>query len=148
MPSVTIHPLSSDRLESCSHVPNPLPHVLQTPAGLAILEIQGTIHMPDATVGSHSNDSNEGRTTPIGRLVFPDYVRDDPTDSKAWMKRVHLYVGRHQRLTGYVKKLANPMAILRRKTELHPTAAGGELEIAEIIYYKILFSSRPEPVSS
>lgn len=67
------------------------------------------------------------------------------------MQRVHLYLGRHQRLTGEVKKLSSPLAVIRRKNVgpfIDPSASGTEeLEIAEIIYYKVLFSSRPEPVS-
>lgn len=66
------------------------------------------------------------------------------------MKRVHLYVGRHQRLTGEVKKLPSPLALIRRKNLTEdvsdPASATEELEIAEIVYYKLLFSSRPEPV--
>ena len=142
MPTVPIHPRASDSVEPRSHVDNPLPQLLQTPAGLAILELQGTIHTPGVSEESDSAESIQA--TPIGRLVFPDYVKDDSSESQAWMKRVYLYVGRHQRLTGEVKKLANPMAVLRR---IQSAATGDELEIADIIYYKILFSSRPEPVS-
>lgn len=128
-----------------SYIENPLPQVLQTPAGLAILELQGTIHTPEIPLDEGANAI--GSTT-VGRLVFPDYVKGDPSESKAWMKKVHLYAGPHQRLTGEVKKLANPMAVLRRKNGTSPAVAEDELEIAEIVYYKILFSSRPEPVSS
>ena len=142
MPTVPIHPRPSESVEARSHIENPLPRLLQTPAGLAILELQGTIHTPDSSEESDSVESIQ--TIPIGRLVFPDYVKDDSSGSQAWMKRVYLYVGRHQRLTGEVKKLANPMAVLRR---IQSAATGDELEIADIIYYKILFAFRPEPVS-
>ena len=64
------------------------------------------------------------------------------------MKRVHLYVGRHQRLTGEVKKLPNPVAVMRKRDSREATSEGNELEIAEIVYFKIIFSSRPEPVGS
>lgn len=115
---------------------NPLPEFLQTPAGLAILEIQGTINLPPT--------SPSALTTPIGRLVFPDHSVN--TTDKSWMKRVHLYVGQHQRLTGEVKKLPNPVAVIRKR-ETEPNQRE-ELEIAEIVYYKILFSNRPEPVGT
>lgn len=71
------------------------------------------------------------------------------------MKTVHLYIGRHQRLTGEVKKLTKPLAVIRRRdmsTETRREDQGGdaahgeELEIVELVYYKLLFSSRPEPV--
>lgn len=71
------------------------------------------------------------------------------------MKTVHLYIGRHQRLTGEVKKLAKPLAVIRRREftkEARREDAGGddgqgeELEIVDLVYYKLLFSFRPEPV--
>ena len=79
--------------------------------------------------------------------MFPDYHPESPTfsqDDKSWMKTVHLYVGKHQRLTGEVKKLAKPLAVIGRRGE----KAGDteELEIREIVYWKVIFSSRPEPV--
>lgn len=64
------------------------------------------------------------------------------------MKRVHLYVGQHQRLTGEVKKLPNPVAVIRKRDSGDATAEGDELEIAEIVYHKIIFSTRPEPVGT
>lgn len=59
---------------------------------------------------------------------------------------MHLYVGKHQRLTGEVKKLPLPIAVLRR-------VDGGDgeqqaLGVAEIVYYKLLFTQRPEPVGT
>ena len=64
------------------------------------------------------------------------------------MKRVHLYVGQHQRLTGEVRKLPNPVAIIRKRNSGDATAKEEELEIAEVVYYKVIFSSRPEPVGT
>ena len=86
----------------------------------------------------------------MGRLVFPDYV--DGTESQAWMKRVYMYVGKHQRLTGEVKKLPRAMAVIRRRTDgveaPRDDGEGEELEIVEIVKYKILFATRPEPVGA
>ena len=64
------------------------------------------------------------------------------------MKTVHLYVGQNQRLTGEVKKLPNPVAVIRKRDSSEATAEGDELEIAEIVYFKLIFSSRPEPVGT
>lgn len=81
--------------------------------------------------------------------MFPNYSKDDPSKS-TWTGIVHFYVGRHQRLTGEVKKLTNPIAVIRRKPVEQCMEDGREsreeLEIVEIVYHKILFSSRPEPV--
>ena len=64
------------------------------------------------------------------------------------MGRVHLYVGQHQRLTGEVKKLPNPVAVIRKRDRGEATTDGDELEIAEMVYFKLIFSSRPEPVGT
>ncbi|KAI9677844.1 MAG: hypothetical protein M1829_002341 [Trizodia sp. TS-e1964] len=151
MPSIKLHTRSDISLPS--EVPNPLPKLLQTPAGLAILELQGTINLPDIsnldTESSSTDPSNE--ISEIGRLEFPCYSPLTSPQNKDWMKQVFLYVGPHQRLTGEIRKLANPMAVIqRRKTSQHPQAESDqlpeELEILEIITHKIIFSQRPEPV--
>lgn len=149
MPSIPLQLPSPVRGSDVNLGQNPLPDLLQTPSGLAILEIQGTINMPlhDNAVTGHPDDLSSPATA-VGRLVFPDFRPHDPTGSTAWMKRVHLYVGSHQRLTGGVTKLSSPLAVIRRKPENDASVPGTEeLEIAEIIYYKVLFSSRPEPAS-
>lgn len=134
MPTIPVHLPSRDQ-ESIKE--NPLPQLLQTPSGLAIVEIQGTINLPTPLAGTS--------TTSIGRLVFPKYDSNDPTGSTAWQKTVHLYVGKHQRLTGEVKKLPKAIAVIRKR-ETPEQEGKEELEIAELVYYKLLFSNRPEPV--
>jgi chromosome transmission fidelity protein 8 len=142
--------------------PNPLPHVIQTKAGLALLEIQGTINLPshsdEHAFNSTSGGGEDGKAmeTPIGRLVFPEYEGEEGGDQ--WMKRVYLYVGKHQRLTGEVKKLPKAIAIIRKRqigdgSQGEATTEGEEggteeLEVVEIVKYKILFSTRPEPVGT
>ncbi|KAL8815403.1 MAG: hypothetical protein Q9223_005460 [Gallowayella weberi] len=151
MPSIPLHLPDPVRGSTSPNGQNPLPELLQTPSGLAILELQGTINMPSVKDEAMETSGSPTSATTVGRVVFPDYDPSDSTGSTAWMKRVHLYVGRNQRLTGEVKKLANPLGVIRRKgidkDALEAPARGTEeLEIMEIIYYKVLFSSRPEPV--
>ncbi|KAL6717378.1 hypothetical protein ACLMJK_005293 [Lecanora helva] len=137
MPTIPLHLTPKDITKPTN---NPLPQLLQTPTGLAILEIQGTINLPPAEASSES--------TPVGRLVFPDHSPDAPESDVSWMKRVHLYVGLHQRLTGEVKKLPNPIAVIRKR-ELPPSGDGAdEVEIMDIVYWKVVFSHRPEPVGT
>lgn len=138
-----LHPPTRDGTSA----PNPLPQLLQTPSGLAILELQGTVNLPNGADGKPLKDLE------IGKLEFPDYVPD--AEGSAWMKRVHLYVGEHQRLTGEVKKLPKALAIVRRReNKLLENSAGtykeegDNLEIVEIVKYKIMFSNRPEPVGT
>lgn len=65
------------------------------------------------------------------------------------MRRVHMYIGQHQRLTGEVKKLPRPMAVVRKRDgQGSGDDESGDLEIAEVVKYKILFSNRPEPVGT
>ncbi|KAH7021830.1 putative sister chromatid cohesion protein Ctf8 [Macrophomina phaseolina] len=133
MPSIPLHPPPKSP-SAAPDVPNPLPQLLQTPSGLAILELQGTIH---SLLLPHANR----------QARLPLYSSDDPPENTAWMKRVYMYVGKHQRLTGEVKKLPKPLAVIHRKPGSSEEDGQEELEIAEIIRHKIIFSGRPEPVS-
>ncbi|KJZ80442.1 hypothetical protein HIM_00292 [Hirsutella minnesotensis 3608] len=143
MTSVTLYPPS----RSSNAASTPLPQLLQTPSGLALLELQGTINLPTDSKGEDLQDVE------VGKLEFPDYVPD--AEGSAWMKRVHLYIGQHQRLTGEVKKLPKAMAIVRRRGsqagQNKGDAAQGQsddLEVVEIVKYKLMFSNRPEPVGT
>jgi chromosome transmission fidelity protein 8 len=136
MSEVAIHPPDSTQM-----VASPLPQVLQTPGGNALLEIQGQVNTPGISSAIQ-----------IGHLEFPDYDSTNPDDTK-WMKKVYLYVGKHQRMRGEVKKLLKALAILKRKTSnsISTSVVGlnsEELEIAEIVKFKIVFSERPEPVGT
>lgn len=127
---------------------NPLPDLMHTPAGLAILEIQGAIHAPLLS-------TSEG-STEVGRLEFPLYEANEQAVGEGpWMKKVFLYIGKHQRLTGEVKKLPKPMVVISKPngetSSVKDTRNGSSdmserLDMLAVIKYKILFSSRPEPV--
>ncbi|PKY02644.1 hypothetical protein P168DRAFT_298382 [Aspergillus campestris IBT 28561] len=157
MPSIPLHPRAS---VTRSAADNPLPQLLQTPSGLALLELQGTINLPENEIDFEEPNSGSGTSTtfetPVGKLMFPDYSpQTTAPDDTEWMKRVYLYVGRYQRMTGEVKKLPNPFAVVQRRqpqAESHNArnAADGiseELEIVEIVKFKIIFKNRPEPVN-
>ena len=137
MPTVTIFPPVKSSIADTT-CPNPLPKLVQTPSGFAIVEIQGTIHTPP--VSFEEGDIRDIPDTKVGNLVFPLYNEESPDDT-SWMKLIYLYVGKHQRLTGQVKKLPKAIAVLRRKG-----TGTDSLEITDIITYKIVFSQRPEPV--
>ena len=137
MPTIPLHLAPKEAIKPVS---NPLPQLLQTPTGLAILEIQGTINLPPPLPSSSS--------TPVGRLVFPDFSSTAAETDKSWMKRVHLYVGLHQRLTGEVKKLPKPLAVIRKRDPLPASDGSDQLEIMDVVYWKVVFSTRPEPVGT
>jgi chromosome transmission fidelity protein 8 len=141
--TVKLYPPS--KAGSASSSPDGLPQILQTPSGLALLELQGVVNLP------LGDDGEPVAHADVGRIDFPDY---DPSAADGggsdWMKRVHLYVGQHQRLTGEVKKLPKAMAIVRRRREGGGGGSGESenLEVVEIVKYKLMFSHRPEPVGT
>ena len=147
MPSVTLHtvPLTVSK-SNARTAPNALPPLLQTPFGHAIVEMQGTIHAPFPT--SATFNAGETIETGVGRLEFPLFDPNAGDEDGKWMKKVYLYVGKHQRLTGEVKKLSKALAIVRKREVegMANDAQGEELEIADVVRYKILFAARPEPV--
>ena len=102
-----------------------------------MVEIQGTIASEDSSAGV-------SQALQLGRLVFPPPEGQD--DSSGWDgKRVFLFIGKHQRMTGEVKKLSKPIGVLRRKPG---SKDEDEVEIAEIIYQKLIFAHRPEPMGA
>ena len=150
MPSIPLHPRPS-RSPLFEASSNPLPPLLHTPSGLALVELQGDIRFPPAP-GLAS--------TSVGKLAFPLYNPDiNGVEDTKWMKRVYFYVGKNQRMAGEVKKLGKPCAVIQKKGQngslsdgdVHMEGADGdggseELEIVEIVKYKIIFATRPEPV--
>jgi len=150
MPTLPLH-LSPAPAATEAAPANPLPSLLHTPLGLALLELQGTINTPPPTATMAS--------TPVGTLTFP-------ADFGPENKRVYMHVGANQRMVGELKKLGTPLGVLRRRTwrsggteddvvmqepEENRNAGrwdGEELEVAEVIRWKLVFAGRPEPVGS
>ena len=72
------------------------------------------------------------------------------------MKRVYFYAGKNQRMAGEVKKLGRPYAVVRKRGNESlggdvimggaSDGPGEELEIVDIVKYRIIFATRPEPV--
>jgi chromosome transmission fidelity protein 8 len=122
-----------------------------------VLEIQGTIHGPFRTP-ELEDQTRSPKTSQIGRLEFPLYNPQASNDDGKWMKKVYLYVGKHQRLTGEVKKLGKPLAVIRKVDHSSDRDRDGDsgsnvrertqdaLEIVDVVKFKVLFSGRPEPV--
>jgi chromosome transmission fidelity protein 8 len=135
---IEIHPPSPERQPQG---PNPLPPLIQTPSGLALLELHGSFKISDAAAAEAG-----GSGVRIGKIDFPLYNPESAED-EAWMKKVYMYVDRGSRLKGEVKKLPKAFAIVRKRDG--PSGGSGEeLEVAEVVKYKIYFSERPEPIGS
>lgn len=154
MPAVIL-----ERNVPASHTSNPLPQILQTPSGLALLEIQGKIHVGNLPLirssqdlhivdedQDNSNVVNSGDYRKLGSLEFADNGKD-----------VNMIIGKHQRLRGKVTELKVPLAVLKmdglssvqsgsQRTQSGNTQSVKTVPVLEIIKYKILFNTRPEPV--
>lgn len=167
MPTVCLHKSSQNGINNdpnnnlnnndpSTKTPNPIPPFLQTPAGLAIIELQGRINLPEPPTNDDDDSSitpTNTTETPVGRIVFPDYSPTNDANDTKWMKRVYFYIGLYQRMTGEVKELPTPFGVIqRRKREVDNTVEeeedGGmeELEIVEVVRHRVIFSDRPEPV--
>ena len=151
MPSIPLHTSALQTSPANIKPKDPLPQLIQTPSGLALLEIQGTVHasFPQPSADAESPSRAPVRTK-IGRLEFPLFDAFTAKAEGKWMNKVYLYVGKHQRLTGEVKKLPKALAVIRKREvgkeqDGEEGVGGEELEIAEIVKWKILFAGRPEP---
>jgi len=150
MPSIPLYPPThTSSKTTATTTNNPLPPLLQTPLGLAILEIQGELNIPQSASSSETS-------LQIGSLAFPLLTTSDDLGASEgpWMKKVWLHVGQNQRLTGEVRKLVKPVGLVRRRVksgndgdgeeEGRSGERGEELEIMEIVRFKVFFGARPE----
>ncbi|KAF2858143.1 hypothetical protein K470DRAFT_221955 [Piedraia hortae CBS 480.64] len=117
MPTISLRSLCPSQATSAT-LSGSLPSVIQTKGGLALVEIQGTLHVDSGSVQETVQEVK-------GKLEFGE--------------KVYLSIG-NQRLAGEVKKLNKSIAVVRR-------CGDNELEIKDIISHKVVFTSRPEPVS-
>ncbi|KAF8416764.1 sister chromatid cohesion protein Ctf8 [Tirmania nivea] len=113
---------------------------------------------------------------PIGLLAFPpDAFKMMPKTAAQGGKRgkngavkevggVLLFVGRWQKMRGEVRELGRPLGVLRRREVEGDRMVGGgegdggnggvqaegvqgeEVEIVDVVRWKVVFSTRPEPV--
>lgn len=66
-----------------------------------------------------------------------------------------MFIGNHQRLAGEVKKLPKPLGVVVRRRRIEENQEGQEgtgtgtedLEVLEVVKFKLVFSNRPEPVT-
>lgn len=69
-----------------------------------------------------------------------------------------MFVGKHQRMVGEIVELPKPLGVVRRRgkggegegegegDKMEVDGEAEELEIVEIVKYKVVFKTRPEPV--
>lgn len=127
-----------------------LPSVLQTPSGLILVEVQGTIH-----VGAHTLVSTEG-------LGLNSQSENAPAEEKSVRflgtfdfsqvekKEITLVIDEHQCLRGKITKLKAPLAVLKMDNATRDGDGGTSdqisIPIMGLIESKVVFSTRPEPI--
>ena len=159
MPTIPLYPPTPSATQP--RIQSPLPQLLRTPhLGLTLLEVQGSLNIPLSKSSSHKDHVD---LLEIGRLEFPllgsKILADVAKVETEWMNKVYLYVGKSQRLAGEVKKLQKPLAIVGRRrgkasskssdvievdTDEFGEAHEEELEVMDVVRWKIFFGGRPE----
>jgi chromosome transmission fidelity protein 8 len=129
-----------------------LPLTIQTPSGLALLDIQGTIRIGNkALTGkgglgleSQSGDQEDdtGALEHVGEFDFSGVM--------AGGSEVLLRVGKSQLMRGKLEKLKKPVAVLRIESDEQITTEDEvkQIDVIEIVYYKLAFATMPEHVMS
>ncbi|KAA8898321.1 hypothetical protein TRICI_006582 [Trichomonascus ciferrii] len=153
-----------------------IPGTINTPSGVFLVEIQGTVQVGKRPLISGDleltlkDDDDEGENgaieenpVPVGaverQLGYFDFSTTDENNE------VTLVIGKHQRLRGKISKMNPPMALIelekgeeepqrttwasqsQRYQPGHDESAELEIPVLEIITHKIVFDSRPEPVT-
>lgn len=123
-----------------------VPNILQTPSGLILIEIQGTIHIGKKALKATDSlelDIHGDQNTPshdlIGTLDFSQLEKDG---------EVILNVDQHQRLRGKIEKLNPPLAIMRTDQAKRKVnhSEHVEIPIVDIVRLKVVFATLPEPI--
>lgn len=175
MPVAILKKKQHDPAKNIEHI---LPRILQTPSGLALLEIQGSIHVGNkmlASIGGLGLESVENEDIDMENKSEHEHQVEDEengmdhigefdfSDIEAGGSQVTLRIGQFQRLRGKLVKLKSPLAVLRidpkddstttqesldekRRSIGQNKDAIVEIPVLDIIYQKILFSTRPEPI--
>ncbi|KTB11812.1 Chromosome transmission fidelity protein 8 [Nakaseomyces glabratus] len=103
-------------------------NTIETPLGTIMVEIQGSLELPT----SIDEDSELSKKFDgVDAVKFGSLNIED--------KKAVLYVGKKQRLLGKVVKLSTPLGILKFNE-------GKNVEMLDIIEYKVIFSDRPLPI--
>jgi hypothetical protein len=153
-----------------------VPGAVRTTSGVFLVEIQGTIQVGkqplissdlELTIKDDDDDDDEEGVAeadagPVGaaerQLGYFDFSTADANSE------VTLVIGKHQRLRGKIAKVSPPMALIelekgvdepqpstssqsQRYQPGHDESAELDIPVLEIITHKIVFDSRPEPVT-
>lgn len=108
------HSRQNDHVES-------VPQMIQTPSGMAIVEIQGEV-----VSKSHLQEGSRR----VGTIEFSE-------------KNAILVIDGKQRMRGSIKKLDKPLGLLKMDPENR-----NQVDLVEIVTHKVSFTDIPEPVGA
>ncbi|CCE73188.1 Piso0_000211 [Millerozyma farinosa CBS 7064] len=120
--------------------------IITTPFGLALLDIQGELNIPDRI--SEEADSISGGT---GAYITIDEIYHAVSVGKLHInennpREATLLVGKSQKLIGTVDDLKPPLAVMRIPNREQEAQAGEQVKIVDILRKKVVFKNRPLPV--
>ncbi|CAH2351561.1 chromosome transmission fidelity protein 8 [[Candida] railenensis] len=110
-------------------------NVISTPFGLAIIEIQGELNIPEIA-SSEENPDNLKVDDLYTAVKFGKLIVDPVDDSK-----VTLFVGTSQRMLGKIVKIDPPLGVLKINAN-----DKNEMKMIDVIKKKIIFKDRPLPI--
>ncbi|ODV95680.1 hypothetical protein PACTADRAFT_50368 [Pachysolen tannophilus NRRL Y-2460] len=144
MPSAEVdYSKAHDRLESKEGIQNNS-SLIDTPGGLAILEIQGVLNLPTKLNSTHQLLDDTAIDSDLVRqaIKFGDLQLED--NNKAT-----LYIGKSQRLVGTVESIDPPLGVLKFSNHVENDEnknSSSKIEMIEIVDKKIVFRTRPLPI--
>ncbi|SMN19135.1 similar to Saccharomyces cerevisiae YHR191C CTF8 Subunit of a complex with Ctf18p that shares some subunits with Replication Factor C and is required for sister chromatid cohesion [Maudiozyma saulgeensis] len=110
-----------------------------TAFGNMILEIQGDLDIPDIepTAEEITNSNTEVQ---FNTYKGENIIRFGLLNISEDKKHATLYIGKKQRLLGTVVELETPLGLLKFNSQ------DGQVDLCDIIQYKVLFKDRPLPI--
>lgn len=122
------------------------PSIIKTPMGLAMIEIQGELNIPnEKPVGLSSEEDKLFKTCNLPPFLSNkepvDVVKIGSVEIEEESKRVTLFISTTQRLVGKIVKLDPPLGLMKLSQDDKEPC-----EIVDVITSKMIFSSRPLPI--
>ncbi|CCE72624.1 Piso0_000211 [Millerozyma farinosa CBS 7064] len=120
--------------------------IITTPFGLALLDIQGELNIPD-----HVNEEADSIPGGTGAHITIDEIYHAVRVGKLHInennpREATLLVGKSQKLIGTVDDLKPPLAVMRIPDREQGTQAGEPVKIVDVLRKKVVFKNRPLPV--
>lgn len=120
--------------------------IITTPFGLALIDIQGELNIPDRINGkadsipggscTHITIDEIYHAVRVGKLQINE---NNPREAI-------LFVGQSQKLVGTVDDLKPPLAVMRIPNREPDTQASEPVKIVDVLRKKVVFKNRPLPV--